>query len=134
MPSTTVQYIIPNSHSNELKNTPKDIKIFYLKATIVILALALATVSAVLVWRLLAHKNGCDEHLAKEPSKDTKNEIPFLNSKTQSSKKEKPLQCPEVGKKNLLPYTLPRGIQETFMDVKELLQEEIAKKTLVNIF
>ena len=65
MPSTTVQYIIPNSHSNELKNTPKDIKIFYLKATIVILALALATVSAVLVWRLLAHKNGCDEHLAK---------------------------------------------------------------------
>ena len=65
MPSMTVQYIRPNPHSNELKNTPKDIKIFYLKATIVILALALATVSAVLVWRLLAHKKGCNEYLEK---------------------------------------------------------------------
>jgi hypothetical protein len=65
MPSTTVQYINPNPHSNESKNTPKDIRIIYLKATIAILALALAIVSAVLVWRLLAEENDCNEHLAK---------------------------------------------------------------------
>jgi hypothetical protein len=65
MPSTTVQYINPNQDSKETKNIPKDIKIFYLKATIAILTLAFATVSAILVWRLLESKNDCGEYLTE---------------------------------------------------------------------
>ncbi len=65
MPSTTVQYISPSQDSKESKNTPKDIKILYLKATIAILTLALATVSVVLIWRLLASKNDYDEDLTE---------------------------------------------------------------------
>ena len=63
MPSTTVQYISPSQDSKESKNTPKDIKILYLKATIAILTLA--TVSVVLIWRLLASKNDYDEDLTE---------------------------------------------------------------------
>lgn len=62
MSSTTVHYINPNQPSKEIKNTPKELKIFYLKATIAILTLALATVSAILVWRLVASQDDCDKH------------------------------------------------------------------------
>ena len=55
MTSTTVQYINPNHDSKETKDSQKDIKVFYLKATIVILTLALATVSGILIWKLLAN-------------------------------------------------------------------------------
>ena len=62
MPSTTVHYINPNQTSKEIRTTHKELKIFYLKATIAILTLALATVSAILIWRLVASQNDCDQH------------------------------------------------------------------------
>ncbi|CAB4027600.1 Hypothetical predicted protein, partial [Paramuricea clavata] len=130
MPSTTVQYINPNQDSKEIKNIPKDIRIFYLKATIAILTLAFATVSAILVWRLLESKNNCDEHLTEASDQDKKDEIPVLSSRTRTPNEEKTWQCPQVGKKKSLPYTLPRGVQQTFQDVKKLLKEKIGKKTL----
>ena len=72
--STTVHYINPDQSSKEIKNTAKDIKIFYLKATISILALALATVSAILVWRLMASQNDC-ENQSTEPEVRFKDQI-----------------------------------------------------------
>lgn len=72
--STTVHYINPDQSSKEIKNTAKDIKIFYLKATISILALALATISAILVWRLMASQNDCEKQ-STEPEVSFKDQI-----------------------------------------------------------
>ena len=42
------------------------------------------------------------------------------------------MHCPQLGKKKSLPYTLPRGVLQTLKEVKELLKDEIEKKTLVS--
>ncbi|XP_028397724.1 beta-lactamase-like protein 2 [Dendronephthya gigantea] len=126
MPSTVVRYVTRDDDSKEsiAKDIPKDIKLFYLKATIAILTLALATVSAILVWKLLVdHETDCIKDVTQIPNEEEKDES--LNSQRQD--------CPPVGNLNSLPYILPRAFQQTFDEIKQRLKKEVEKQTLVSV-